>query len=355
MLKSFILTLAARRTGRDWAQAQPTTPSSTPASSRSPVPKSRRARSSCATARSSRSAPSVPCLPGAETHDVAGKTIMPGLVDTHSHIGGGSAAATARPPIQPDVRLLDSFERPPPGLQPRAGRRHHDGQRHARLRPPAERADALPQAARRRDHRRPAHHAAPTDASPAASRWPTAPTRCGRRRAPFPGTRAQVGVAGARAVRQGAGVSRQGRRGAGDDADQAAAARPRAWRRWSRCSTARAPCTSTPIATTTSSRCSGSAKEFGFTPVLQHVSEGWKVADEIAAAGVPASDHRHRCAGRQARGGGHRRSRPAACSTRPACSSASTPTTTSPTRASSSGRPGWPCAPACRATRRCTP
>jgi imidazolonepropionase-like amidohydrolase len=31
------------------------------------------------------------------------------------------------------------------------------------------------------------------------------------------------------------------------------------------------------------------AKEFGFTPVLQHVSEGWKVAAEIAAAGAPAS------------------------------------------------------------------
>jgi imidazolonepropionase-like amidohydrolase len=30
-------------------------------------------------------------------------------------------------------------------------------------------------------------------------------------------------------------------------------------------------------------------EEFGFTPVLQHVSEGWKVADEIAAAGAPAS------------------------------------------------------------------
>lgn len=29
--------------------------------------------------------------------------------------------------------------------------------------------------------------------------------------------------------------------------------------------------------------------EFGFTPVLHHVSEGWKVADEIAAAGAPAS------------------------------------------------------------------
>ena len=31
------------------------------------------------------------------------------------------------------------------------------------------------------------------------------------------------------------------------------------------------------------------AKEFGFQVVLQHVSEGWKVADEIAAAGAPAS------------------------------------------------------------------
>ncbi|HUF17520.1 MAG TPA: amidohydrolase family protein, partial [Thermoanaerobaculia bacterium] len=31
------------------------------------------------------------------------------------------------------------------------------------------------------------------------------------------------------------------------------------------------------------------AKEFGFRVVLQHVSEGWRVADQIAAAGVPAS------------------------------------------------------------------
>ena len=31
------------------------------------------------------------------------------------------------------------------------------------------------------------------------------------------------------------------------------------------------------------------SQEFGFKPVLQHVSEGWKVADEIAKAGLPAS------------------------------------------------------------------
>jgi imidazolonepropionase-like amidohydrolase len=30
-------------------------------------------------------------------------------------------------------------------------------------------------------------------------------------------------------------------------------------------------------------------REFGFTPVIQHGSESWKVADEIAAAGVPSS------------------------------------------------------------------
>jgi imidazolonepropionase-like amidohydrolase len=44
--------------------------------------------------------------------DVKGRIIMPGLVDTHSHIGEGSGADGSSP-IQPDVRLLD-------GLNPRA-------------------------------------------------------------------------------------------------------------------------------------------------------------------------------------------------------------------------------------------
>lgn len=44
--------------------------------------------------------------------DLQGKVIMPGLVDTHSHIGEGSGADGSSP-IQPDVRLLD-------GLNPRA-------------------------------------------------------------------------------------------------------------------------------------------------------------------------------------------------------------------------------------------
>lgn len=42
------------------------------------------------------------------TVDLAGRTIMPGLVDTHSHVGG-PAGADGSAPIQPDVRILDSL------------------------------------------------------------------------------------------------------------------------------------------------------------------------------------------------------------------------------------------------------
>lgn len=42
------------------------------------------------------------------TIDLMGKTIMPGLIDSHSHIGEGSGADGSSP-IQPEVRLLDSL------------------------------------------------------------------------------------------------------------------------------------------------------------------------------------------------------------------------------------------------------
>ncbi len=45
---------------------------------------------------------------GAEVYDAAGLTIMPGLVDTHSHIGG-VGAADGSGPIQPGVRVFDSI------------------------------------------------------------------------------------------------------------------------------------------------------------------------------------------------------------------------------------------------------
>jgi imidazolonepropionase-like amidohydrolase len=40
--------------------------------------------------------------------ECAGKVIMPGLVDTHSHVGGGWGG-DASGPIQPDVRIVDSI------------------------------------------------------------------------------------------------------------------------------------------------------------------------------------------------------------------------------------------------------
>lgn len=53
---------------------------------------------------------------GATVVDAKGKTIMPGLVDTHSHIGG-VAGADGSGAIQPDVRILDSINPLDPGFR----------------------------------------------------------------------------------------------------------------------------------------------------------------------------------------------------------------------------------------------
>jgi imidazolonepropionase-like amidohydrolase len=45
----------------------------------------------------------------AEVHDVSGKVIMPGLVDTHSHVGGIDWG-DQRSPILGDTRILDAFD-----------------------------------------------------------------------------------------------------------------------------------------------------------------------------------------------------------------------------------------------------
>ena len=53
-------------------------------------------------------AATTPVPADAERIDCAGKVIMPGLIDTHSHVGGGWGG-DASGPIQPDVRILDSI------------------------------------------------------------------------------------------------------------------------------------------------------------------------------------------------------------------------------------------------------
>jgi imidazolonepropionase-like amidohydrolase len=53
---------------------------------------------------------------GAKVVDVKGKVLMPGLVDTHSHVGGGWGADGSAP-IQPSVRMLDAVNCRDAGLQ----------------------------------------------------------------------------------------------------------------------------------------------------------------------------------------------------------------------------------------------
>ena len=53
---------------------------------------------------------------GAEVHDVSGLVIVPGLVDTHSHIGGPFAADGSEP-IQPECRSLDAVNVRDAGFQ----------------------------------------------------------------------------------------------------------------------------------------------------------------------------------------------------------------------------------------------
>lgn len=62
------------------------------------------------------SSSSVRIPPGAETIDMSGKVLMPGLVDSHSHVGG-PAGADGSGPIQPDVRVLDSVNARAASLQ----------------------------------------------------------------------------------------------------------------------------------------------------------------------------------------------------------------------------------------------
>lgn len=61
-----------------------------------------------------RSAVKVPA--DAQVVDARGKTIMPGLVDTHSHVGNGSGADGSAP-IQPDVRVLDALDARDSGIK----------------------------------------------------------------------------------------------------------------------------------------------------------------------------------------------------------------------------------------------
>lgn len=222
----------------------------------------------------------------AQVIDVTGKVIMPGLVDTHSHVGGGSGG-DASGPIQPETRILDSINVRDTSLRraraggittvnvmPGSGHLSSGQTLYLKLRNGRVVDDLLIKDAQ-------GNIAGGLKmANGTNSLRPASP-------GPFPGTRAKS----ASLVREQFVKAQEYRekigRAKGDVAKLPARdlaleilIEAMEGKRVVHFHTHRHDDILTALRL---------AKEFGFRIVLHHVSEGWKVADEIAAAKAPAS------------------------------------------------------------------
>lgn len=220
---------------------------------------------------------------GAVVHDVSGKTIMPGLVDTHSHIGGGDGGDRSNP-MHPAVRILDAIDARDEGIQkaqaggittvnvmPGSGLLMSGQTAYLKLRDGNDIYDLL----LCRDVLR-----------EVCGGMKMANGTNPRGEPPFPSTRSRAAaIVRERFVR--AQEYREKIRAAGGadrvtprDLEMEALAEVLDGRRVVHFHTHRADDILTALRL---------AREFGFRIVLQHASEAWKVADEIAASGAPAS------------------------------------------------------------------
>ena len=216
-------------------------------------------------------------------HNVEGRTIMPGLICTHSHVGGPWAGDSAGP-LQPGVRSLDSinvrdsgFRRALAGglttLNLMSGSGHLIGGRtiYVKLRP----AEVVEDFVIRDDE------------GAVMGGLKMANGTNSMKGAPFPGTRGKSAALVRQKLIQAEEYRRKLLKSAGNPA-----ARPARdlgletlvevleGRRVVHHHTHRHDDIMTVLRL---------ANEFKFRVVLHHVSEGWKVAKQIAAAGVPCS------------------------------------------------------------------
>lgn len=227
----------------------------------------------------------VPIPSGAKVHDLTGKTVMPGLVDSHSHIGspaGGDQSA----PIQPAARVLDAFDARAASVRraragglttvnvmPGSGHLLSGQTLYLKLRDGGTVEDLLIRL--------------PDGRIAGGVKMANGTNSIKSGNGSFPGTRAKS----AALVREQFVKAQEYRdklREAGGDASK----KPDRdlglevlvdvleGRRTVHFHTHRHDDILTVLRL---------AREFGFEPVLQHVSEGWKVAEEIAESGLPAS------------------------------------------------------------------
>jgi imidazolonepropionase-like amidohydrolase len=222
----------------------------------------------------------------AERIDVTGKVIMPGLIDTHSHIGGGSGADGSAP-LQPDVRLLDSFDPRDTSLKraragglttvnvmPGSGHLLSGQTLYLKLRNATIIDDLL------------IRDAQGTIAGGIKMANGTNSLRAGTA-GPFPGTRSKSAALQREMFIKAQTYRDKVQKAQGDkekmpprDLAMEALVDVLDRKRVVQFHTHRQDDILTVLRL---------SKEFGFRVVLQHVSEGWKVAQEIAKAGVPCS------------------------------------------------------------------
>lgn len=221
---------------------------------------------------------------GATVHDLAGRVVMPGLVCTHSHVGA-PAGGDRSDPIQPETRVIDSLDGRHSGLararagglttinvMPGSGHLCSGQTAYLKLRGDARTLDEL--AIRHADGR-------------IAGGLKMANGTNSRRDPPFPGTRAKSAALVREAFVAAQDYRAQIERAAADPAKMPARdlglealVEVLAGERVVHHHTHRHDDVLTVLRL---------RDEFGFRVVLHHVSDAAKVADEIAAAGVPCS------------------------------------------------------------------